>query len=74
MEPRIIWIVFFAVLMVFGFGVAVFPAQVARLVGAQRKIEGKSGLLLVWRGLGGLVLIVSVIELVLLFIVGHVVR
>ena len=74
MQPPIIWIVFLAVLMLFGFGVVVFPAHVARLIGRQRRVEEKSGVLLVWRGLGGLVLIASGIELLLLCLVGHVVR
>ena len=33
MGERIIWIVFFIVLMIFGFGIAVFPAKVARMLG-----------------------------------------
>jgi hypothetical protein len=74
MEERIIWIVFFTVLMMLGIGVAMFPARVARLLGVRRQIQEKSVPVLVWRGLGGLVLIVSVVELVLLFVVGHIVR
>lgn len=74
MEQKVIWTVFFAALMLLGFAVAVFPEQVARLIGVPRQIQERGRILLVWRGLGGLVLIGSAAELVSLFIVGHVVR
>jgi heme/copper-type cytochrome/quinol oxidase subunit 1 len=74
MDQKGIWIIFFTVLASLGFAVAVFPTQVVRLIGAPRRIQEKRGVLLVWRGLGGLVLIGAVVELVLLFAVGHVVK
>jgi hypothetical protein len=72
MEQKAIWVIFFFVLTLLGLGVALFPQQVGRLIGAPPEIKVKRRL--VWRGLGLFVLIVAVIELVMIFVVGHIVR
>ena len=73
MQGQVIWIAFFVVLMLLGFCVAIVPSKVARLIGAPTRFQ-KPGPLLAWRGLGAMVLVGSVVELVMLFISSHVVR
>lgn len=65
-----VWIAFFVILSFLGFSVAVFPFKVSRSIGAPAPLP-RSWRLSIWRGLGWIVMIGSIVELAKLFATRH---